>query len=74
LANSPTFKEFIAQVHRTVTAAEEHQDYPFPLDVEQLKPERDASRTPILQVAFNWHKSEGDEPGNGWQLEPDLRE
>jgi len=53
LSGNPTFKEFLAQVHYTVLDALLHQDYPFQLLVEQLKPKRDFSRSPIFQVIFN---------------------
>ena len=51
-----TFKEFLAQVSGKVKEAQEHQDYPFPLLVERLKQERDASRSPLFQVGFTWQK------------------
>ncbi|MCM2409885.1 non-ribosomal peptide synthetase, partial [Anabaena sp. PCC 7938] len=56
LAGNPTFKEFLAQVRRTVSEAKKHQDYPFPLLVKQLAPERDSSRPPLFQVALTWQK------------------
>lgn len=70
LENRHTFKELLAQVDGTVAAAREHQDYPFSLLVERLKPESDSSRSPIFQVAFNWHKSQECERGKELQLEP----
>jgi amino acid adenylation domain-containing protein len=56
LAGNPTFKEFLAQVRHTVSKAKEHQDYPFPLLVKQLAPERDSSRPPLFQVSLTWQK------------------
>ena len=52
-----TFESFLAQVRRTVLGAFEHQDYPFPLLVERLQPDRDPSRSPIFQVMFAFQKS-----------------
>jgi amino acid adenylation domain-containing protein len=52
LAGNPPFKTFLRQVRHTVLAALKHQEFPFPLLVERLQPERDASRSPVFQVAF----------------------
>jgi len=48
----PTFADFLAGMRRRVLDGIEHQDYPFPLLVEQLQPQRDPSRTPIFQTIF----------------------
>jgi hypothetical protein len=56
LSGNPTFQEFLDQVHRTVLGALRHQDYPFPLLVKQLAPQRDTSRSPLFQVLFTWQK------------------
>ena len=52
----------------------EHQDYPFPLLVERLRPVRDPGRTPLFQVSFAWEQTRrfSDGPGpesGGLQLE-----
>lgn len=52
LSGDPTFAEFLAQVRQTVLGAFEHQDYPFPLLVERLQPERDPGRSPLFQAMF----------------------
>ncbi|OQY57302.1 MAG: hypothetical protein B6247_00650, partial [Candidatus Parabeggiatoa sp. nov. 2] len=52
LQGSLTFKAFIRQVRQTVLGALNHQDYPFPLLVKRLQPERDPSRSPLFQVDF----------------------
>ena len=54
LTDACSFKEFLSQISTTVLGATEHQDYPFPLLVERLQPNRDPSRTPIFQVLFNY--------------------
>ncbi|MBE8998848.1 non-ribosomal peptide synthase/polyketide synthase [Nostoc sp. LEGE 12447] len=57
-----TFKEFLAQVSKTVREAQKHQDYPFSLLAEQLQPQRDISRSPLCQVSFTWQAHRWCEP------------
>lgn len=56
-----TFKTFLSQVRSTVLAAIAHQNYPFPLLVNQLKPTRDTSRSPLFQVSFVFHSPQSKE-------------
>jgi len=56
LSGNPTFKAFLSQVRSTVWGAIAHQDYPFPLLVERLQPNRDPSRSPLFQVLFEFQK------------------
>lgn len=56
LSGNPTFTEFLSQVRSTVLGALAHQDYPFPLLVERLQPNRDASHSPLFQVSFAFQK------------------
>nr|UYH37511.1 amino acid adenylation domain-containing protein [Myxococcaceae bacterium MCy9487] len=56
LTDDPTFSDFLAQVRQTVLGAMRHEDYPFPLLVERLQPDRDASLSPVFQVLFALHK------------------
>jgi amino acid adenylation domain-containing protein len=51
-----TFRELLEDAKETVIEGVENQDYPFPLLVERLSPPRDASRSPLFQVAFGWDK------------------
>ena len=52
LAGEDAFSALLKQVHGTLIEALKHQDYPFPLLVERLKPGRHASHSPLFQVAF----------------------
>ena len=56
LSGDPSFRRFLDQVRQTVQDAFAHQDYPFPLLVERLQPNRDPSRSPIFQVLFTLQK------------------
>ncbi|MBE8991384.1 amino acid adenylation domain-containing protein, partial [Nostoc sp. LEGE 12450] len=52
LSGKPTFQELLERSHSCVLNALDHQDYPFPLLVEQLQPVRNPGFSPLYQVAF----------------------
>jgi amino acid adenylation domain-containing protein len=49
---SQSFISFLQEVQAQVTGALEHQEFPFPLIVERLKPERHGDQWPIYQTSF----------------------
>src|SRR5262249_4093598 len=46
------FRDFLRQTQKAVTGALAHQDLPFEQLVDELVPQRDLSRNPLVQVLF----------------------
>ena len=52
LHGDPTFADLTRQCHSTVLGATTHQDVPFSVVVEALRPDRMAGRIPLFQVGL----------------------
>ncbi|MNT01853.1 Surfactin synthase subunit 1 [compost metagenome] len=51
-----SFTDLTAATRERMVRVLDHQDQPFPLLVEQLRPPRDPSRSPLFQVMYNWNQ------------------
>ena len=52
LSGNPTFNELLTRVRSTMLDVYAHQEFPFEKLVEELRPERDLRRNPVVQVLF----------------------
>ncbi len=50
-----SFRGLLRDVRERVRAAIDHAEFPFPLLVQRLQPERSPDRSPIFDVSMNYH-------------------
>jgi ubiquinone/menaquinone biosynthesis C-methylase UbiE/alpha-ketoglutarate-dependent taurine dioxygenase/acyl carrier protein len=58
LSGDPTFVELLERAAKSILSVYAHQDLPFEKLVEELKPERDLKRNPIVQILFVMQNTE----------------
>jgi amino acid adenylation domain-containing protein len=58
LAGDPTFVELLQRATQSMLGVYAHQELPFEKLVEELKPERDLSRNPVVQILFVMQNTE----------------
>jgi amino acid adenylation domain-containing protein len=58
LAGDPTFVELLERAAKSILSVYAHQELPFEKLVEELKPERDLTRNPVVQILFVMQNTE----------------
>jgi amino acid adenylation domain-containing protein len=57
LAGNPSLREIVRRVREVVLDAFTHQEMPFHKLVEELSPDRDSSRSALVQILFNFQST-----------------
>jgi surfactin family lipopeptide synthetase A len=69
LSGDPSFRQLIDRVRNVALAAYAHQDIPFERVIEELRPARDPSRSPLFDVLLVLHKAPVPRRLSGLQIE-----
>ncbi|MCP3102825.1 amino acid adenylation domain-containing protein [Myxococcus sp. K15C18031901] len=71
LGGQPSFDTVIERVREVVLDAFAHQDLPFDLLVEELKPPRTLGYNPLFQAVFSWTREADGHPASpGLRIQP----
>lgn len=57
LSDNPTFRQVVERVREVALDAFAHAELPFEQLVQELRPDRDPSRSPLIQVLFNFQSA-----------------
>ncbi|MEA5506766.1 amino acid adenylation domain-containing protein [Halotia wernerae UHCC 0503] len=57
IVGSESFLEYLKTLKNRLLEIYEHQDYPFARLIDKLNVARDASRSPLVTIIFNWDRS-----------------
>jgi amino acid adenylation domain-containing protein len=61
LAGDPTFREMVRRIRQVSMDAYDHEDLPFEMIVDALKPERSLAFSPLFQVMFAYQNAPREE-------------
>ncbi|HZF10003.1 MAG TPA: amino acid adenylation domain-containing protein [Thermoanaerobaculia bacterium] len=61
LDDQPTFRQLLRRVREVALSAYAHQDVPFEMVVEALRPQRATGSSPLFQVLFNFGNTPGED-------------
>jgi amino acid adenylation domain-containing protein len=68
VGGNPSFRELVRRVKETALGAYGHSELPFEKLVEEMHPERDLSRNPLVQLTFQLFSAGGRSDGAGWRV------